>query len=165
MVQRWPPWEVTSLEAQLQSLVDVVESMTGEELREARDLLSRLLVVRACGYLEQSVVEVARAYVDHRAGGPVRSFSRSWMERSRNPTPEALEEFVGRFDAVYAEELTTLLDDQDQRLRRELHFMVDRRNRIAHGLNEGLGHRRSLALVTVSTEIADWFILRFRPDR
>lgn len=94
----------------------------------------------------------------------VRSFAHSWQERSINPAPEALCALVGRFDAGLQEELEAWLDADDQRYRRELSFMVNRRNRIAHGLNEGIGPKRALELVEAAQEVTDWFILRFNPD-
>jgi len=57
------------------------------------------------------------------------------------------------------------LEADDQRLRRELAFLVDRRNKIAHGLNEGIGTVKALALKDVASEAADWFIARFNPGR
>lgn len=164
-IERWPPWEVTSLERQLQELSLTVRFLTDPELHHVRDWLARLLVVRSCGYLEQTVLEVSRYYIDSRSGGLVRSFARSWLERGRNPGPEALEEAVGRFDISLAQDLCAFLNEDDQRLRRELMFLIDRRNRIAHGLNEGIGSRKALELVEVSRAIADWFILRLNPYR
>jgi hypothetical protein len=55
------------------------------------------------------------------------------------------------------------LDANDERLARELAFLVDCRNKIAHGLNEGIGSQKALALKDVAVEIADWFVLRFNP--
>lgn len=153
---------MTSLGANLDVLVKIVDEGTGED-DEALGWLARLLVVRSCGYLEQTAFEVCRSYVGRRAGGPVRSFALSWLERTRNPTPDALRELVGRFDARYAEELWDLLNGDDERLYRELSFLVDRRNRIAHGLSEGIGSRKAIQLKNVAVELADWFVLRFNP--
>lgn len=127
--------------------------------------LSRLLVVRSCGYVEQTLVEVARGYIAGRSGGPPRSFAHSWLERGPNPTPDALVVMTNRFDAAWAADLQDFLGADDERLARELAFLVDRRNRIAHGLNEGIGVRKALDLKDVATEVADWLIARFNPDR
>src|SRR5689334_23275480 len=72
---------------------------------------------------------------------------------------------VGRFDSSVCDELVTLLDQDDGRLRREIGFLVDRRNRIAHGLSEGVTQSKAIQLRDVSYELADWFILRFNPER
>jgi hypothetical protein len=70
----------------------------------------------------------------------------SWLERTRNPTPETLTELIARFDATWRDEFIDLLDSDDERLRRELAFLVDRRNKIAHGLDEGVGRAKALLL-------------------
>src|SRR5688500_9615639 len=93
----WPPREIRQLEQKL----DVLAASTGkagpEVNDEVRAWLARLLVVRSCGYLEQTVVEVCRGYVDAKSGGLVRTYARSWLERSRNPSPDNLLEAMGRF--------------------------------------------------------------------
>lgn len=164
--ERWPPFQVTSLDNSLGDLSNLVDALAKQRDRnEELAWLARLLVVRSTGYIEQSVQEISRAFVARKSGGLVRAFAHSWLERSRNPTPDALQELLGRFDSQLAEEFTQFMDDDDQKLRRELSFMVDRRNRIAHGLNEGIGHQKALMLVGVARETTDWFILRLNPMR
>lgn len=148
---------------ELSQLVDQVKR-SGDNETEA-SWLARLLVVRSCGYLEQVVDEVGRELMQQRSGGVVRSFSQSWLPSHRNPWPDRLVEWVSRFDTSWSAELWELLDEDDERLRRELSFLVDRRNRIAHGLNEGIGVRKALDLQGVAGEVADWFIRRFNPNR
>lgn len=165
LILRWPPLEVTSLKGKLDALTGLVAVSPKEPGQEdSNAALSRFLIVRSCGYLEQVTLEVCRGYVAGKSGGPVRAFARSWLERHRNPTPENLEELVGRFDSLFLDEFQQFLDDKDQRLRRELHFLVDRRNRIAHGLNEGIGSQKAAVLKEVACEVADWFVLRFNPN-
>jgi len=125
--------------------------------------MARFLAIRSSGYVEQTAIEVVRGYVQARSGGPVRSFAGSWLERTRNPTAQNLTDLIGRFDSTWRNEFIDLLDDDDERLKRELAFLVNLRNRIAHGLNEGVGREKALLLKEVSVELADWFILRFNP--
>jgi hypothetical protein len=162
---QWPPREVTDVRGKLDELIKLVTQPYAGEPQEVRDWLARLLVVRCCGYLEQTVLETCRGFIHGRSGGPARTFGRSWLDRGRNPTPEALVLLVGRFDATWANELSDLFDADDQRLRREVAFLVDRRNKIAHGLNEGIGTVKALQLSDVSLEASDWFIARFNPGR
>lgn len=110
-------------------------------------------------------MEVCRAYVAQKSGGLVRAFAHSWLERSRNPTVVNLEELVGRFDAMLCDEFKALLDADDGYLRQELGFMVDRRNKIAHGLSESVNRSKAIQLKGVACDLADWFILRFNPGR
>jgi RiboL-PSP-HEPN len=156
---------VTSLQGTLDELSKLIDEVQRNGGDPEASWLARLLVVRSCGYLEQVVDEVSRELMQSRSGGPIRSFSQSWLPTHRNPRPERLVEWVNRFDVTWARELAEELDRDDERLHRELSFLVDRRNRIAHGLNEGIGVRKALDLRQVSTEVADWFILRFNPNR
>jgi hypothetical protein len=166
MVNRWPPWQVTSLKYGLDSLADLVDKSRATAIDpEIQSWLSRLLVIRSCGYLEQVVAEVFRDYVRNKSGGLVRAFAHSWLERSRNPSPDNLIELIGRFDSTISNEFTNILDGDDGRLRREVGLLVDRRNRIAHGLSEGITQSKALQLKDVACEVADWFILRFNPER
>jgi hypothetical protein len=80
-----------------------------------------------------------------------------------NPSPERLIELVRRFDGSWSTELQERLELEDQRIARELKFLVDRRNKIAHGLSEGLGARKALDLAKIAREVADWFVLRLDP--
>lgn len=162
----WPPWEAKSAHDNLDSLVRVVETASRDKTdSDLLGWLGRLLVVRTSGYVELTVYAVLRGHVTEKSGGTVRSFAHSWLERSRNPTPEALEAVLGRFDLKYASEFAELLDADDQLLRRDLSFLVDRRNKIAHGENEGVRAKRALELVPSAESVADWFILRFNPYR
>ncbi len=132
---------------------------------EVLSWLARLLVVRTSGCLERSTHEIVRGFIAGKSGGQVRTFAHSWLERSRNPSPEALVSILGRFDMNLQRDFEQLLDEDDQRLRRDLSFLVSRRNAIAHGLNEGVGLQRALALVPPVLDVVDWFILRMNPNR
>lgn len=136
----------------------------GDADREAA-WLARLLVVRSCGYLEQVVGEVARELSEARSGGTVLRFALSWLPPIRNPSPDQIVQWVERFDDTWAKELKELLLDEDEELQRELSLLLDRRNRIAHGLNESITVRKALDLKRVACTLADWFLLRFNPDR
>lgn len=164
MPRTWPPWAVTSLRAKLDNLDDLLRNGSIAD-PETSGWLSRMLVIRSSGFVEQTAREVCWAHVFERTGGVSRSFALSFLERSRNPSPENLLDLVGRFDLKLQDELNEILDEDDQRIRRELSFLVDRRNRIAHGLNEGVSREKALLLKDVAIEISDWLVLRFNPFR
>lgn len=164
MVRRtWPPWAVTSLEKQLDALADAVRVDKDRDIEE-QIWLTRFLVIRTCGYLEQVVQETVTGYLHERAGGTIKSFSLSWMSKSRNPSPDNLLDIVGKFDSSWRVELQNLLDANGKHLNNELHVLVQRRHQIAHGLNEGLNSRKALELVAIAKIFADWFIRQFNPD-
>ena len=143
----WPPLEVRNLERKLDELIALTDDRR-DVTEEIRAWLARLLVVRACGYLEQTVVETFRAYVREKSYGTVRSFAHSYLERSKNPSIANLDEQLGRFDADLQADFKALLEADDQRLSREISFLVDRRHKIAHGLNEGITPVRAIKLAT-----------------
>lgn len=158
----WPPWPVRSLEKQLDSLRDAVRANDSRPDDE-QIWLTRFLVVRACGYLEQVVYETITGYIQERAGGEMRAFAMSWFNKSRNPSPDNLLEVVGRFDENWKSDLNDFLGSGDGSHQQELNLLVSRRNQIAHGLNEGLNTRKALDMVELARRVADWFIVRFNP--
>jgi hypothetical protein len=168
VVMRWPPATVVSLQHSLKELAELVDEVQrkgeGESDKEA-GWLARLLVVRSCGYLEQVISEVGIGLVEARSGGEVQTFGLSWFPPTRNPSPDQIMQWVGRFHPEWESELKELLLDNDEELHRELSLLLDRRNRIAHGLNEGITVRKALDMKHVATTLADWFILRFNPTR
>ncbi|MER5350498.1 HEPN domain-containing protein [Kitasatospora sp. NPDC002551] len=124
----------------------------------------RFFVVRVCGYLEQVVNETLKAYIEGKSGGPVQLFAKSWIEKSRNPSPDNMLEMIGRLGGGFELGLQGLLDSDDQRIRRELLLLLDRRHKIAHGLNEGLTGSKAIALYECVVEIVDWFLDNLNPD-
>lgn len=160
----WPPREVQDLERKLDELV-LLTSDWQHVNEEVRGWLARLLVVRACGYLEQTVVEIFRSYVREMSYGMVKTFAHSFLEKSRNPSLANLREQLGRFDSQIQRDFDAFLAADDERLSRDLAFLVDRRHKIAHGLNEGINPARALRLAESAKEVADWFILCLNPQR
>lgn len=148
-----------SLDA-LEGLVDDQATRGPDEVNAA---LARFLVVRICGYLEQVVEECCKAFLTSKSSPQAASFGASWLGTGRNPKPSNLIDLTRRFDARWADQLEALLKDDDERLHRELSFLVNRRNLISHGLNEGIGTRRALNLVEPTKQVANWFIVTFDP--
>ena len=158
----WPPYQVERLRVALEDLSSTVMQTKEPEILQ---WLTRMLVVRSSGYVEQTSREVFWGYVEERAGGLVKAFGHSWLDRSRNPSPENLLAMIGRFDYALKTEFDELLDLNDQRLRRELAFLVDRRNHISHGLSESINREKAIALTGVALEVAEWLVLKFNPLR
>ncbi|MCQ3812155.1 MAG: hypothetical protein KTV68_16555 [Acidimicrobiia bacterium] len=125
--------------------------------------LARFLVVRSCGFLEQVSIECCKMYLSAKSDPRSSSFGVSWLDRSVNPTPGRLIELMRRFDDVWADELSDLLNENDEYLKREFEFLVDRRNRIAHGLSEGITIRKAIVLYDAVQEISEWFVAQFKP--
>jgi hypothetical protein len=152
------------LKDDLAQLEAAVVNRPKERALDEQIWLTRFLLVRTCGYLEQVSFETARGYVQEKSGGLVRTFAMSWLERSRNPTPDNLCELVGRFDAQLRGSLESLFAEDDGRLHREICLLVDRRNRIAHGLSEGITESKAVGLKKDAETVANWFIESLSPN-
>ncbi len=159
----WPSLALVQLENGLSDIASLVGHPSPNQPDEVTRALSRFLLVRTCGYLEQVVEQCCLAYVTSKASPRVASFGGSWLGRGANPSPERLVELVRRFDSEWADELKELFDAEDQLLHREISFLVDRRNKIAHGLGEGIGARKALDLGTYAGVAADSFNRRYDP--
>jgi hypothetical protein len=142
-------------------LEELVNSQDPSEPASAE--LSRFLVIRTCGYVEQSVDECCRSYLKSKSDPRSASFGESWLGRGANPNPDSLIKLVKKFDRAWAEDFETLLSQEDELLKRELAYLVDKRNRISHGLNQSVGQRKALDLVPLSRQVTRWFITQFDP--
>ena len=159
----WPSLTIQNLDRGLGRVAELVEHPASDEPDQVTQALARFLVVRTCGHLERTVQECFRSYVENKSFGRVRFFSQSWLSRVNNPEPERLLELVGRFDNPLQDDLRRLFEDNDFELKREISLLIEKRNAIAHGENEGIGSRKALDLLRYSRVLTDWFILNFDP--
>lgn len=164
MTNQWPPRTLRDLQTSLNALASAVQDRSTNRSDDEQIWLTRFFVVRICGYLEQVVHETIRAYISAKSGGFVRTFAHSWMEKSRNPSPENMLGLVGRLDSNLSDSLRQLLEENDNHLFREISFLVDRRHKIAHGLNEGLSPTKALTLKGSMEEVARWFVAEMNPN-
>jgi len=159
----WPSLEIVNLRVSLNALERLVKDSNPTRGDDIDSALARFLVIRTCGYLEQVVDICCKSYLKSKSDLRSSSYGASWLGRGRNPSTDALVSLVRRFDGAWADELHQLLSDDDERLGRELDFLVDRRNKIAHGLNEGIGIRKALDLVEPAVTTGEWFITKMDP--
>ncbi|WP_416138806.1 HEPN domain-containing protein [Halomonas sp. HK25] len=157
----WPSRALVDLERSITSLEALVHNQDPSEPVSAE--LSRFLVVRTCGYLEQSIEECCRSYLKSKSDPRSAAFGESWLGRGANPRPDSLIKLVKRFDSAWADDLEALLSAEDELLKREIEYLVDKRNRISHGLNQGVGQRKALNLVPFARRVTNWFIFMFDP--
>lgn len=161
---RWPPSEILLLERALDELSDAVRDRPGARTDDEQMWLTRFLVVRSCGYLEQVMYLCATNHLEAKSAGTARSYSLSWLERSINPSVSNISVTLGRFDQGLADEFELMLSENNGELQNDLSALVTKRHAIAHGKNEGLGATRALALCEVAKQMADWMIRSFCPD-
>lgn len=159
----WPPQDIRPLERSLDDLAESVRNPPKERGDDEQIWLTRFLIVRSCGYLEQVLHECTISHLQFVAGGTARSYAMSWLSRSINPSPENVVRTLGRLDMNFADDFQQWLDDNGGELNHELSALISRRHGIAHGLNEGFGSRRALALYDIAKIVADWLVLRLNP--
>ena len=159
----WPTHVLTESRRRLHDLVREINTLADSTNPEIDQAMSRFLVVRSCGHLEFTFEEALCSFAEARSNPQVADFVRSTFFRGSNPTPRRLVETLERMDKAGADGLRELLDDDDQRLNRELSFLVDRRNKIAHGQSENVRRRKALDLADVSLEVSDWVVAALDP--
>ena len=158
MSTQWPNQYVASAQQSLRRLKDLLDQAIRNGDTAVAAELARFLVVRSCGFLEQITVTCCRCYILRHSNGPAGLFGVSWIRRTRGSLPESLVDLVGRLNDSWREDLESYLKENDEYRWIEIKFLADRRNRIAHGLNESVRPRKASELYDVSIEVADWFI-------
>ncbi|MBM7331644.1 hypothetical protein JS562_53610 [Agrobacterium sp. S2] len=88
----------------LDELADAVRDRPGARTDDEQMWLTRFLVVRSCGYLEQVMYLCATNHLEAKSAGTARSYSLSWLERSINPSVLNISVTLGRFDQGLANE-------------------------------------------------------------
>jgi hypothetical protein len=160
----WPSLAALQLTSAYDGLVELVRRPARDQPDAVSAALARFLVVRASGYVEQVAAEACRAFLESKTYVPQsRAFALSWLRYGVNPTPEHLLELVSRFDGAWGKEFQAFMSADDELLHRELSFLVDRRNKIAHGTSEGIGAAKALELSGHARAIGGWFLARFDP--
>lgn len=162
--QTWPPQGINPLRKDLDELALAVQNPSDGRSDDEQVWLTRFLVVRTCGFLEQVLHKCVIGHIEAKSAGMSRSFALSWLERSINPSVGNVLTTLGRFDQNLADEFQEMLDDGDGTLNNDLHALVTKRHQIAHGENGGFGTSRALDLYERAIEVADWIILRFQPE-
>lgn len=159
----WPSHVISESRRKLTDLRDELNGLSDDLSSEVDQAISRFLVVRACGHIEFTFEEAFCALAESRSSPSVASYVRSGFFRGSNPRPSRLTDTLGKFDPVIAATITGRLEADDQRLSRELSFMVDRRNKIAHGQSENVRRRRAIELAEVALEIGDTVTMALDP--
>ena len=159
----WPSQSIQNTERSLDNLVQLVESQSPVD-EEVNKQLAKLLVVRLTGYLEQVVDECTKSFLTSKASPESAAFGASWLRQGRNPTPGALIAYVQRFGNLHWQSsFNQLIEENDEEIQRELAYLVDRRNKIAHGESESVTVRKALELVDPVKTVARWFIFTLDP--
>ncbi len=151
--------EVQRLRKQLDELF-----LRGDELDEASELagdMHRYLCVRVSGFLEQSMVSLARACCENHGWGAGATFGLSWLERAPNMRSDELQRLVSRFDRTWGEELIEYLAVEERSAR--INALMGIRNDVAHGKNQGVSRRQVWEYYQLVSGVVDWAAERLDP--
>jgi hypothetical protein len=159
----WPNLKLQNYRKTFELHVQLVSKPADHEPDEVSQALARFLVVRTCGYIEAVSEECVGCYAESKSSPQIARYSRSWLGRGRNPSPGNLIDLASKFDQQWASEMQALLKADDDRLKRDLDLMIDRRNKIAHGLGENVTARKALDFAETGRTLSDWIIQRFDP--
>lgn len=159
----WPSHALSSSRAGLADLRKEVDSLGSDTSSETEQAMARFLVVRASGHVEFTFDESFCAFAESKASPSVASFVRTQFFRGANPSAARIGDTLRKLDPSRADAFEAFINDDDQRLKRELDFMVNRRNKIAHGQSETVRRRKALDLADVSLEVADWVVTALDP--
>ena len=118
--------------------------------------LARFLVVRSTGYVEHTFETCIRHFAEAHAHPAVARHVVAGLFKGRNPRPEVLLERTALLSEDWGESLHDYLRKDDATAHRELSFMVDRRNQIAHGQSESVNRRKALDLADVALNLGEW---------
>jgi hypothetical protein len=154
---------LTNLERSLDDLKELVRDPPPGVPDDVHEALARFLVVRTCGFLEQVTEACVKSYLQSKSDPRAFSFGSSWLGSGRNPKPDQLVDIVRRLDAAWARELREMFEEDDDYLKREISLLVDRRNKIAHGVSVGMGPRKALDLTDRAQDVSRWFVVRLDP--
>lgn len=162
----WPTLEMQTSRRRLEELRKTLDELPLEPLEVSAEVsthLARFLVVRATGYIEHTFETCIKHFAESHAHPAVARHVTAGLFKGRNPWPATLLERTKSLSQDWHAQLEAYLDADDARVRRELRFMVDRRNRIAHGESESVNRRKALDLADIALDLGDWLTALIDP--
>lgn len=161
----WPPLQIHTSKIAYKDLVKTVSTYSAATDSDVHAALSRYLVIRSAGYLENVRVTVAQEY--SRQVSQVRVWNRlkTSLWSGMGVAPNQLLSFVESFDSQWRTELESFFDEDDSLRRRSLGSLVSARKRIAHGGSDQLSASEVLKWPDLVIEISDWLVDRFDPQK
>lgn len=130
---------------------------------DSRDLelnsdFAKYLCVLVSGYFERGLQEIAYEYCKDRSQDGIRDFIDHSVRRLRNPSPDTLLPFVGRFSNAWKAELEINYSDELS----AVSSVVSHRHRIAHGLPSDISYLRIKEWYESSNRMMDHLEALFR---
>jgi hypothetical protein len=150
--------ETQRLKRQLDGVVARCEELP--EVAEIRADAYRYAYIQLAGFLEQSLLIVARSLVSKRAFAEGLRHGLSHLDRMRrNPTEDEILKHVARFNELWADDLAAwfAIDNRGD----QINALVGIRNGLAHGSSFGGGPRSFADYYVVVVELVEWLVERF----
>lgn len=160
----WPSVEIINSRNDIQCLRAELDSLSADNDTIER-AMCRFLVIRSCGYIELCVERGLLDTLAYEASPSVLSYVESGFFKGRNPKPGKIDSLLRSFRVEWAEEVADLLGKDDELLKRELEFLVSKRNSIAHGQSDSLGRRKALDLCDYAIMIGDGILEILMPQK
>lgn len=149
----------------VQQLRDTLRKLRSADYDDA-DLISaslcRYLVVRSAGYLESVRDDLADEFVRSTSHPRVHNFVATGLRNGQGVSPKQLIGFVKKFDALWADELTKFLEQDESRLSNDLGALVAARKKIAHGSGDQVTESKAIRYADAALEIGRWLEQVFR---
>lgn len=115
---------------------------------EETEVLSALIVIRSCGYIEYAFESLLEHYAKTQSSPNIQSFIASTHGKGQNPWPKTLESRLQAYSDKWKEDLSTHLSDLSMNginsNREVLSNLVTLRNKIAHGDSQQASLRKVL---------------------
>lgn len=159
----WPTHVMQTSRHRLSELRRTLDELPSEPPEVGAEL-ARFLVVRSTGYVEHTFETCIWHFAEAHSHPAVARHVLVGLFKGRNPRPETLLDRTKSLSESWAADLQSYLDDDDGKVRRELEFMVDRRNRIAHGQSESVNRRKALDLADVALDLGEWLTMLIDPQ-
>lgn len=158
----WPTLEMQASRQRLEDLRRLVMEAPAEP-PDVGAQLARFLVVRSTGYIEVTFETCIKHFAEAKSHPAIARHVAAGLFRGRNPRPDVLVERIKTLSETWAAELLAYLAEEDDRVKRELEFMVDRRNKIAHGQSESVNRRKAVDLADIALDLGEWLTLLIDP--
>ena len=159
----WPTQEMDTSRKRLMGLRKLLDELPRDCAEDVGAELSRFLVIRSVGYIEHTFDNCVASFAESKSHPTVANFVRESLFKGRNPSPEKMVSRLQILDTNWESKLQNYLDADDKRVHRELTYMVDRRNKIAHGINETVNRRKSLDLADIALDLGEFLIKLIDP--
>lgn len=158
----WPTREVRIARQEFNNLIQRADERFRADPSD--DVFARFLLIRSSGYLEYGFETTLCGWAAQQASPRVAGFVKSSFGKGRNPSPEKLGDVLGRFDRQLRSRFESHIAMDDGHVEREINWMIDRRNKIVHGLSENVGSTKALNVARICFSLVDWLIEDLRPD-